>query len=157
MQCRDQEASYFEMEALWYPAPESDYLGFDGPVGAERMDKWMDDVKICPQAVFADLWNVSPFAACDVAQFFSCLPSVWRLELTSSGDPLSHKWLQSSKHEPNPQSPVFQAGTRMHFPFVAGRGLIPNGACGKWMLQRLIKAEVPPVVFSYRTICPGGG
>lgn len=153
MQCCDQEAFYFEMEALWYPAPESDYLGFDGPVGAERMDKWMDDVMICPQAVFADLWNVSPFAACGVAVFLLFGGLNWPLRETLW---VIIDWLQPSKHGPNPQSPVFQAGTHMHFPFVEGRSLIPNGACSKWMLQRLIKIEVPPVVFSYRTIYPGG-
>lgn len=79
--------------ALCYPAPECDYLGFDGPVGAEQTDKWRDDVMICPRAVFADLWNVLPFAACGMAPFSGCLPSVWRLELTSPGDPLGHKWL----------------------------------------------------------------
>lgn len=93
MRWREREASHFEMGALWYPGPECDYLGFDGPVGAERMDKWRDDVMICPRAVFADLWNVSPFVACGLAPFSVRLPCVWGLEPTSSGDPLDHKWL----------------------------------------------------------------
>lgn len=93
MQFREQEAFHFEMGALWYPAAECDYLGFDGPVGAERMDEGRHDVMICPRAVFADLWNVLPFAACGVAPFSGCLPSVWGLELTSSEHPLVHKRL----------------------------------------------------------------
>lgn len=72
MQCPDQEASHFEMGALWCPAPERADLGFAGPVGAERMNKWRHDAMI-----FAHLWNVSPFAACGVDPFSGCLPSVW--------------------------------------------------------------------------------
>lgn len=146
MQCRE----HIEMGALWYPAP-CDYLGFDDPVGAERVDKWRDDVMICPRAVFADLWNVSPLQPVVWLHFPAVFPLFgglnWPLQETFW---VINDSLQPSKHEPNPQSLVLRAGTRMHFPFVEGRGLILNGACTKWMPHRLIKSEIPPVVFSYQ-------
>lgn len=103
------------------------------------------------------LWNVSPFAACGVDPFSGCPLSVWGAWAPPQETLwVINDWLQPSKHEPNPEILELRAGTRTRFPSVEGRGLILNGACMKWMQHRLIKTEIPPVVFSNHAICPGG-
>lgn len=83
------------MGDLWYPAVDCDYLGSDGPVCQPSQEDgqvwgWCNGMS---RGVFADLWNVPPFARLWCGSVFLLSPlcfGAWA-ELLGLRRPLGHK------------------------------------------------------------------